>query len=181
MPSSVYRILTTHVGSLPRTKQVTDLIFAQENGDKFDAQDYKRVIAAAVHDVVDRQVKVGVDLVSDGEQSKLSDATYIKDRITGFEGDSPRQTPQDPGAFSSFMKRLAAAGGTPTYRRPRCTGPIAVKNHAPLNADIADLHAAIKATPPTGGIHECRVTWRDCALPAQRFLPDANRVFGSTC
>ena len=150
MAMSADRILTTHVGSLPRSQQVTDLIFAQENGDKFDMQEYERVIAAAVCDVVARQVKVGVDLVSDGEQSKISYATYIKDRITGFEGDSPRRTPQDLEAFPSFMKRLADAGGTPTYRRPRCTSAIAVKNHAPLNADITNLHAAIKATPPAG-------------------------------
>jgi len=150
MTPSATRILTTHVGSLPRSQQVTDLIFAQENGEPYDQQEYDRVIAAAVRDVVARQVAVGVDLVSDGEQSKISYATYIKDRITGFEGDSPRRTPQDLEAFPSFMKRLAAAGGTPTYRRPRCTGPIAVKNHAPLKADIANLHAALKATPATG-------------------------------
>lgn len=150
MTPSAARIFTTHVGSLPRTQQVTDLIFAQENGEPYDQQEYDRVIAAAVRDVVARQVAAGVDLVSDGEQSKISYATYIKDRITGFEGDSPRRTPQDLEAFPSFMKRLAAAGGTPTYRRPRCTGPIAVKNHAPLKADIANLHAALKATPATG-------------------------------
>ena len=150
MTPSATRILTTHVGSLPRSQQVTDLIFAQENGEPYDQQEYDRVIAAAVRDVVARQVAVGVDLVSDGEQSKISYATYIKDRITGFEGDSPRRTPQDLEAFPSFMKRLAAAGGTPTYRRPRCTGPIAVKNHALLKAEIANLHAALKATPATG-------------------------------
>ena len=150
MTPSATRILTTHVGSLPRTQQVTDLIFAQENGEPYDQQEYDEVIAAAVRDVVARQVAVGVDLVSDGEQSKISYATYIKDRITGFEGDSPRRTPQDLEAFPSFMKRLAAAGGTPTYRRPRCTGPIAVKNHAPLKADIANLHAALQATPANG-------------------------------
>ena len=150
MTPSATRILTTHVGSLPRTQQVTDLIFAQENGEPYDQQEYDRVIAAAVRNVVARQVAVGVDLVSDGEQSKISYATYIKDRITGFEGDSPRRTPQDLEAFPSFMKRLAAAGGTPTYRRPRCTGPIAVKNHAPLKADIANLHAALQATPANG-------------------------------
>ncbi len=150
MTSSATRIFTTHVGSLPRTQQVTDLIFAQENGEPYDQQEYDQVIAAAVRDVVARQVAVGVDLVSDGEQSKISYATYIKDRITGFEGDSPRRTPQDLEAFPSFMKRLATAGGTPTYRRPRCTGPITVKNHAPLKADIANLHAALKATPANG-------------------------------
>ena len=150
MPSAVERILTTHVGSLPRSQRVADLIFARENGAPYDLSEYERTIADAVNAVVARQVAVGVDLVSDGEQSKISYATYIKDRITGFEGDSPRRTPKDLEAFPSFMKRLAAAGGTPSYRRPRCTGPIAPKTLEPLNIDIANLHAAIAATPPTG-------------------------------
>ena len=150
MPSAVERILTTHVGSLPRSQRVADLIFARENGSPYDLSEYERIIADAVNAVVARQVAVGVDLVSDGEQSKISYATYIKDRITGFEGDSPRRTPKDLEAFPSFMKRLAAAGGTPSYRRPRCTGPIAPKTLEPLNIDIANLHAAIAATPPTG-------------------------------
>ena len=150
MPSAVERILTTHVGSLPRSQHVADLIFARENGSPYDLSEYERTIADAVSAVVARQVAVGIDLVSDGEQSKISYATYIKDRITGFEGDSPRRTPKDLEAFPSFMKRLAAAGGTPSYRRPRCTGPIAPKTLEPLNIDIANLHAAIAATPPTG-------------------------------
>lgn len=150
MPSAVERILTTHVGSLPRSQRVADLIFARENGSPYDLSEYERTIADAVSAVVARQVAVGIDLVSDGEQSKVSYATYIKDRITGFEGDSPRRTPKDLEAFPSFMKRLAAAGGTPSYRRPRCTGPIAPKTLEPLNIDIANLHAAIAATPPTG-------------------------------
>ncbi len=150
MTTSTDRILTSHVGSLPRTQHVTDLIFAQENGTQYDQKDYQTTIANAVLAVVARQVKMGVDLVSDGEQSKISYATYIKDRITGFEGDSPRRTPQDLEAFPSFMKRLAAAGGTPTYRRPRCTSEITPKTLEPLKVDIANLHAAMQATPPVG-------------------------------
>lgn len=144
------RILTTHVGSLPRSQRVTELIFARENGDEYDPREYDRTIAAAVKAVVARQVEAGVDLVSDGEQSKISYATYIKDRITGFEGDSPRRTPQDLEAFPSFMKRVASSGGTPTYKRPRCTGPIGPKTLEPLTSDIRNLHAAIAATPPAG-------------------------------
>ena len=144
------RILTTHVGSLPRSQRVTELLFAQELGSAYDINEFETTIADAVRNVVARQVAAGVDLVSDGEQSKISYATYIKDRITGFEGDSPRRTPQDLEAFPSFMKRLAAAGGTPSYRRPRCTGPIAPKTLAPLMVDIANMHAAIAATPPIG-------------------------------
>ena len=144
------RILTTHVGSLPRSPRVTELLFARELGSPFDDGEFDATMADAVRTVVARQVQVGIDLVSDGEQSKISYATYIKDRITGFEGDSPRRTPQDLEAFPSFMKRLASAGGTPSYRRPRCTGPIAAKTLAPLAADITHFQAAIATTPPTG-------------------------------
>lgn len=79
------RILVTHVGSLPRSKAVTDLIFAHERGDPVNAADFGRVIGDAVDDAVGRQVAAGVDLVSDGEMSKISYATYIKDRITGLD------------------------------------------------------------------------------------------------
>lgn len=144
------RILTTHVGSLPRSQRVADLLFARERGESYDQGDYDRAINEAVREVVARQVAAGIDLVSDGEQSKISYATYVKDRITGFEGDSPRRTPQDLEAFPSFMKRLAAAGGTPTYRRPRCVGPVHAKTLEPLARDIENFRAALAATPPAG-------------------------------
>ena len=120
------RILTTHVGSLPRSKAVTDVVFAREDGAGPPGGD--EVIAAAVDAVVARQVESGVDVVSDGEMSKISYATYIKDRITGFDGDSPREPPRDLEEFPGFLKRQAASGGTPTYRRPCCIGEIAVKD-----------------------------------------------------
>ena len=144
------RIQTTHVGSLPRSQQVTDLLFARERGDAVEGADADRVIADAVNRVVARQVEAGIDWVSDGEQSKISYSTYIKDRITGFEGDSPRRVPADLEAFPSFMQRLASAGGTPSYRRPRCTGPIAPKTLAPLHADLANLRASVDAAHPAG-------------------------------
>ena len=140
------RIRTTHVGSLPRSQRVTELIFAHELGSGFDPVEYETTMADAVRTVVVRQVEAGIDLVSDGEQSKISYATYIKDRITGFDGDSPRRTPQDLEAFPSFLKRLASSGGSPQYRRPRCIGPIAPKTLAPLTADIEHMQAAIAAT-----------------------------------
>lgn len=141
------RILTTHVGSLPRSKAVTDLIFAHERGEALRA-DADAVIAEAVSACVERQRAVGVDIVSDGEMSKISYATYIKDRITGFDGDSARTPPADLEAFPTFLARQASSGGTPTYRRPRCVGPVAPKTLAPLDADIANLAAATAAHPP---------------------------------
>jgi 5-methyltetrahydropteroyltriglutamate--homocysteine methyltransferase len=104
-------IHTTHVGSLPRSKAVTDLVFAAERGDPVDAAEFDRVIGAAVDDIMRRQVEVGVNLVSDGEMSKISYATYIKDRITGFDGDSPRTPPADLEDFPNFLKLQAAGGG----------------------------------------------------------------------
>lgn len=145
------RILTTHVGSLPRSKDVTDLVFAQERGEAVDPAQFDAVIGAAVDDVVARQVAAGIGLVSDGEMSKISYATYIKDRITGFDGDSPRTPPKDLEMFPSFLERQAQGGGTPTYRRPKCVGPIAVKSMAPLEADLAHMAAAMAKHQPSGG------------------------------
>lgn len=145
------RILTTHVGSLPRSKAVTDLIFAAERGDPIDQAQFDEVIGRAVDETVANQVRVGIDLVSDGEMSKISYATYIKDRITGFDGDSPRTPPSDLEAFPSFLQRQASAGGTPTYRRPKCIGPVAVKSMEPLKADLRFMAAAIAKHLPVAG------------------------------
>lgn len=166
------RILTTHVGSLPRSERVAELIFAHELGSSYDPAEFDATMADAVRMVVKRQVQSGVDLVSDGEQSKISYATYIKDRITGFDGDSPRRTPKDLELFPSFMKRLASSGGTPSYRRPRCVGPIAPKTLEPLAADIKHFHAAIQATPPTG-------TFLNAASPGVIALFQPNEYYPS--
>jgi 5-methyltetrahydropteroyltriglutamate--homocysteine methyltransferase len=140
----VSRFLTTHVGSLPRGQGVVDLIFARERGEPIDEAAFDAVMRQAVDEAVRLQVQAGVDIVSDGEMSKISYATYIKDRYTGFDGDSPRRTPADLTDFPGFMKRLAAAGGTPSYRRPCCVGPIGVKTMEPLRKDIEHLQAAAK-------------------------------------
>jgi 5-methyltetrahydropteroyltriglutamate--homocysteine methyltransferase len=144
-----HRILTTHVGSLPRSKAVTDLVFAVERGDAVDKGIFDAVISAAVDDVVARQVAAGIDLVSDGEMSKISYATYIKDRITGFDGDSPRTPPADLEDFPAFLERQSKGGGTPTYRRPKCVGPIAPKTLAPLADDLNHMATAMARHRPT--------------------------------
>jgi len=151
MQRSTERILTTHVGSLPRSQAVTDGIFAIERGEAIDVEAHCRTVAAAVGDVVARQVAVGVDVVSDGEMSKLSYATYIKDRITGFEGDSPRRAPQDLEEYPSFLERQAKTGGTPTYARPQCVGPIEVKDTRPCEEDLENFREAVDAHGPAEG------------------------------
>ena len=149
MQRSSERILTTHVGSLPRSQAVTDVVFGREQGMITDAVAADRVIADAVAAVVRRQVETGIDVVSDGEMGKISYATYIADRFSGFAGDTPREPGQDLVEFPGLLKKLAAGGSTAKYRRPRCVGPIAVKDLGPMNADLAHLKAAVAASPPT--------------------------------
>ena len=143
MKTSTDRILTTHVGSLPRSKAVTDVVFAHEHGTLDDSAGAAKVIREAVADVVRLQADAGVDVVSDGEMSKISYATYIKDRITGFEGDSPRTPPKDLEEFPGFLKRQASSGGTPTYSRPCCVSDIRVKDMGPVQEDIDNFSAAL--------------------------------------
>jgi 5-methyltetrahydropteroyltriglutamate--homocysteine methyltransferase len=144
-------VRTTHVGSLPRPQEVCDVLFARERGEPVDAAAAEAAFAEATDAVVARQKAVGITIPSDGEMSKISYATYITERLAGFDGDSPREPPADLVAYPSFMKRLAAAGGTPKYRRPRCIGPISVRTLAPLHADIARMKAAMaKAGYPEG-------------------------------
>ena len=138
-------ILTTHVGSLPRTQEVVDFIFAREREEPYDAQDFDAAMTRAVSDTVAKQVAAGIDIVSDGETSKISYATYVKDRYTGFSGDSPRNAPADLKQFPSFLKRLADDGGTPKYARPMCTGEVRSKGQGELQKDIDNLKAAMAA------------------------------------
>ena len=145
------KILTSHVGSLPRTQDVVDFIFARENGESYDQAAFDHCMSSACNETVRRQVEAGVDIVSDGETSKISYATYVKDRYTGFSGDSPRNAPADLKQFPSFLERLANSGGTPQYARPMCTGEVTSKGHGELQADIDNLKAGMAAHGATRG------------------------------
>ena len=148
MRGSTDRILTTHVGSLPRSQPVCDVLFAREQGAVGDSVAAARVIADAVRDVVRRQVETGIDVVSDGETNKISYATYIADRFAGFGGDTPREPGQDLVEFPRFMAKLAASGATAKYRRPRCVGEIALKDAGPLNQDLGNFRRAVETARP---------------------------------
>jgi len=127
------QVLTTHVGSLPRSQEVVDFIFARENNTPFDQTEFDAAMTAAVSETVAKQVAAGVDIVSDGETSKISYATY----------DSPRNAPADLKQFPGFLKRLAEGGGTPQYARPMCVGEVRSKGQGELEKDIANLKAAM--------------------------------------
>ncbi len=137
------RISTTHVGSLPRSQEVVDFIFAREREEPFDQAAFDACMTAAVSGTVRKQAEAGVDIVSDGETSKISYATYVKDRYTGFDGDSPRNAPADLKMFPGFLQRLADDGGTPQYARPMCVGEVRSKGQGELQKDIDNLKAAM--------------------------------------
>jgi 5-methyltetrahydropteroyltriglutamate--homocysteine methyltransferase len=146
------RILTTHVGSLPRPQEVVDLLFAQDRGEAVDAQKFDATIRNAVADAVSKQVQAGLDIVSDGEMGKISYATYIRHRLTGFEpGQVPRATPQDLDDYPEYRDKIASSGATPKYVRPICKGPIKVKSLEPLLQDIARFKDALSKTTVTEG------------------------------
>ena len=136
-------ILSTHVGSLPRSQEVVDQIFARERKEPYDSNTFDKIMTDHVDMLVRRQKEAGIDIVSDGETSKISYATYVKDRYTGFDGDSPRNAPADLKLYPSFLKRLANDGGTPKYARPMCVGEVKSKGQGELEKDIANLKGAM--------------------------------------
>ena len=129
-------ILTTHVGSLPRSKELSEFLFAKDKGEKFSQSSFDEVLKNNVESVVKSQLDVGIDFVSDGEMSKISYATYIKDRIDGFSGESERRAPADLDDFPEYKEKIAKSGGTPTYTRPCCTNELKVKDETSLLQDI---------------------------------------------
>jgi 5-methyltetrahydropteroyltriglutamate--homocysteine methyltransferase len=149
MSASAGRILTTHVGSLPRSQAVTDVLFARERDEARDVDADDEVLRTAVAEVVRRQVGIGIDVVSDGETSKISYATYIARRLSGFDGDTPREPGQDLVEFPGLLRKLAERGATAKYRRPRCVAAVAVKDLGPLTTDLRNLQGAVAAAHPT--------------------------------
>ena len=145
------RILTTHVGSLPRPAGLVEFVFAEDRGEEVDRAEYDRLLDEAVRDRVQHQVDAGIDFVSDGEMSKIGYATYIRHRLSGFEvGDVPRATPADLDAYPRYMKRLADEGGSARYLRPICRGPITYEHREPVSADLARLQQALDGQPVAG-------------------------------
>jgi 5-methyltetrahydropteroyltriglutamate--homocysteine methyltransferase len=152
MKTSQDRILTTHVGSLPRSEAVFALLEAREGRKDFDADQFEGTIRQGVLDIVRRQVETGVDVVSDGETSKISYATYVHDRLAGFSDEGspgPSKPHLDVAAFPDFRKKMAVFTGGQRFKRVACVGPIAVKDREALQRDLGNLRAAVDAAHPT--------------------------------
>jgi len=151
MQSSENRILTTHVGSLPRSETVLRLLEQRENRQAFDAAQFDQAVRQAVLGLVKRQVDLGLDIVSDGETSKISYATYVRDRLSGFseEGNpGPSKPHLDVAPFPEFRKRMAQLTGAQRFKRVACVGPVALQNREALERDLANMRAAVDAAHP---------------------------------
>ena len=138
------KILTTHVGSLPRSQRVVDFIFAREKSQKYNQEAFDIALSDEIEFNVRKQKEIGISIVSDGEASKISYATYIKDRYKGFDGDSLRTPPADLKLFPKFLEKLSKTGGTPQYSRPMCVDKIESKNNGELEKDIKNLVSSMK-------------------------------------
>jgi len=154
MKTSDQRILTTHVGSLPRTEAVVRLLDAREGRAAHDAAEFDRTIRQAVLDIVKRQAEIGLDIVSDGETSKISYATYVHDRLAGFSEEGTPGPPKphlDVAAFPEFRKRMAQFTGAQRFKRVTCVAPIKVQNREALTRDLDNMRAAVDAARPAEG------------------------------
>jgi 5-methyltetrahydropteroyltriglutamate--homocysteine methyltransferase len=143
MKRSTERFLTTHTGSLPRPDDLVQAMFAKEEGVPVDAAELRARIHVAVAAVVEKQVEAGIDIVNDGEMSKPSYATYIKDRLCGFDGESLPLVYQDLVGFPEFARRVFGDPGRSRRKTPGCNGPISMRDlQAPEN-DVANLTLAL--------------------------------------
>ena len=153
MKTSTDRILTTHVGSLPRPDDLIEMLHLKDQGEAYDPALFDKCVANAVGATVYRQVAMGIDLVSDGEMSKISYATYLKDRLNGFDGTATEnRVASDLVDYLAFARRLVEQGGTErSLKGPACDGPLSVRDDAPLKKDLANFAAAVTTHKPIGG------------------------------
>ncbi len=147
------RILTTHVGSLPRPNDMLALLDARDRGELLDDAAFAETAARAVADVVARQAALGIDILSDGEMAKTSYATYLTDRLSGFGGRAEKgPAARDLLDYLAYAKRLVEAGGTEkTLAGAACNAPLALKDPQPLKRDITNFAAARTPHPRADG------------------------------
>ena len=151
MQRSTDRFLTTHTGSLPRPDDLIRMMYAREEGVPVDPQALAARVREAVADVVKKQAEAGVDLINDGEMSKPSYATYVKDRLQGFGGTGNTFVYQDLAAFPKLEKRVFGDPGRSRRKTPACNAPLGVRDGKAAEVDVANLKAALANVPSRGG------------------------------
>src|SRR3954453_11931403 len=143
MQRSTDRFLTTHTGSLPRPDDLIRMMYAKEEGVPVDAGALAARVKAAVAEIVDKQIAAGVDLVNDGELSKPSHATYIKDRLNGFGGTGNTFVYQDLAEFPRLAQKVFGDPGRSRRKTPACNAPISLRDPQAARTDVDNLKAAL--------------------------------------
>src|SRR6058998_4416762 len=143
MHRSTEHFLTTHTGSLPRPEALIRAMYAKEEGVPVDRTVLAAQVRSAVAEVVHKQAEAGVDIVNDGEMSKPSYATYVKDRLDGFGGTGNTFVYQDLTDFPNLAKRVFGDPGRSRRKTPACNGPITIKDAAACARDVEHLEAAL--------------------------------------
>jgi 5-methyltetrahydropteroyltriglutamate--homocysteine methyltransferase len=143
MKTSQDRILTTHVGSLPRPSELKELLVRKDQSQPYDKEALDRLTRQAVFDIVRRQAETGVDIVNDGEMSKPGYSTYVADRLSGFAGHEPAKPRLDTRDHPNFLAAYERMTGANVARRAVCVGPVAVRDRTPLEHDLANLRDAL--------------------------------------
>jgi 5-methyltetrahydropteroyltriglutamate--homocysteine methyltransferase len=174
MTRSSHRILTTHVGSLPRASALVALLYKKENGEAYDHGAFDAAVASAVDDVVAKQAELGIDVVSDGEMSKVGYATYIKDRLSGFAGHYPRPPHLDLAPYPEFRDAMARMIGKQTFKRAGCVGPVELVDRAAMKKDIANLRAALDRHPAPGAFMNAASPGVISAFQSNHYYPTHN-------
>jgi 5-methyltetrahydropteroyltriglutamate--homocysteine methyltransferase len=151
MPRSTERFLTTHTGSLPRPDDLITLMYAKESGVPVGAVALAARVKAAVAEVVKKQADAGVDLINDGEMSKPSYATYVKDRLAGFGGTGNTFVYQDLAAYPTLEKRVFGDPGRSRRKTPACNAPISVRDAKAAQTDADNLKVALTTVKSAGG------------------------------
>jgi 5-methyltetrahydropteroyltriglutamate--homocysteine methyltransferase len=174
MKISTERILTTHVGSLPRSGDVIELLYKKDRGEPYDRTAFAAAIAAGAAQVVAKQVEARVDIVSDGETSKVGYSTYVKERLSGFAGHHPRPPHLDLAPYPELREALGRMLGKQSFKRAACIGPIELVDEAAVHTDLANLKAALAASD--GAITEAFV---NAASPGVISAFQSNRYYAT--
>ena len=149
MQRSADRMLTTHTGSLPRPKALLDLLKAKDDGRPVSDVQFESATAEATCEIVRKQIENGIDVVNDGEMSKIGYATYVKDRLNGFDGVGSFPPTSDFGDFPEFVERfISEAQAVVTLKTPACDGPVAWKDRGAAQKDISRFKTALSGQSP---------------------------------
>ena len=182
MHRSTQRFLTTHTGSLPRPDDLVRAMYAREEGVPVDAQALERRVASAVAEVVTKQVEAGIDIVDDGEMSKPSYATYVKDRLSGFGGSGNTFVYQDLVGFPNLARRVFGDPGRSRRKTPACDAPIGIRDADAARRDVAHLQSALSAVAsqdPSGDRHRVEDAFLTAASPGVVSLFFRDEHYGS--